>query len=181
MTECYGYLYYTYNLCHSVLQCLHMYENYSNSQKFHWESCKAPLSFYLFLYLLIFMNSASQIVQLTFFQTLLVLPNSCLSSNLIFCLECAFSPSLSSEILLILWGMAQVSSSRRHAIFMSLYEGIYAISLSHCNNLTRNYYYAFFNRWKYETLKKCLLSKGIIRSWLWTQVSLTPWVPSTVA
>lgn len=131
-----------------------MYEHYSNAQKFLCESCKTHLSFDLFLYLLIFMNSASQIVQLTFFQTFLVLPKSCLSSNLTFSLECAFSLSLSCKILLILWGMDQVSSSRRHAMFMSFHKGIYVISLSHHSNPKRSDYYAFCNRWKYETLKK---------------------------
>lgn len=45
------------SLNYTVFQCLHMHESYSNSQKFLCESSKNLLSFELFLYLLIYMNS----------------------------------------------------------------------------------------------------------------------------
>ena len=46
------------SLNHSVFHCLHMYESYSNPQKFLCKSSKAHLSYELFPYLLICMNSA---------------------------------------------------------------------------------------------------------------------------
>lgn len=122
-------------LCNSsVFQCLYIYESYSNSQKFLCESSKVHLSFELFFYLLISMNSAVAKLLDSLSPKHCLYFSKCMSFIKPFPWPRMYFPSLSNQILIVLWGtLRPISSSVKTCMYPchSMKGFTHVILLSH--------------------------------------------------
>lgn len=121
----------------------------------------------------------SQISQLPFFHMLLVLPQIHVSH---LGPECILSPCLSSQILPVLRGTGLVFSSMKACMCpRHSPKGFTRIlPLSHQSNSRKHIYKigVFYIRiWDSNKRPLVLRSKGVIRIWICTLISWTPWVP----